>query len=189
MTECDPKRRDRERIRKKKRRRDVCSRKDCKTRLNSVNRMKCAQCGRDFCVKHRLPSNHECRRRSSAASVTRRATTNRTERATERGEVCPQCSARFATVDLLVAHVVAIHEKEESSSSTVCGSEICPVRSLRVHSFALVSSSHSASTRHRKRTAMRVSLWIDRSSCRTCRTRALVRTRDTGSPAPKAPKR
>lgn len=47
---------------RKKGNRCVCSLRNCKQKLKVVNRFRCSYCGREFCDKHRLPEDHDCRR-------------------------------------------------------------------------------------------------------------------------------
>jgi hypothetical protein len=46
---------------KKKYHKYICSLRKCKTKLKLVNRFKCNYCKREFCQKHRLPEEHNCK--------------------------------------------------------------------------------------------------------------------------------
>lgn len=151
MTSCDPRRREINKERKRKKNRDRCNKKGCKVKLNAVNRIRCATCKWDFCVAHRACSSHDCGRlghvkkkvssrlssRSSSPSFTRPRPQNGSQtiipntrkNASER---CPQCGMMFFSVDLLVAHVVAFHESSGcppavAKSSTSSTTEPCPI--------------------------------------------------------------
>jgi len=39
----------------------ICQFKKCKKKLGIINRYKCPYCSREFCDKHRLPENHNCK--------------------------------------------------------------------------------------------------------------------------------
>jgi len=38
----------------------VCPVEDCREKLNAVNKFECKECGTVVCLKHRLPSDHNC---------------------------------------------------------------------------------------------------------------------------------
>ena len=108
--DCDPRRREKQRKAKKKNR---C--RMCKAKLNAVNKMHCERCGLDFCVKHRLPSNHRCgekKKKKKSASIPKVSCTRivTSSPPTLTNETCPQCGAQFPSVESLVIHFQQAHD-------------------------------------------------------------------------------
>lgn len=118
--DCDPSRRDRERKKRLVKRKDRCKLIGCKAKLNAVTRMHCQVCNLDFCVKHRLPSNHECgtRKMKKKNGVTKVSSsrTIATTTTTRISETCPQCGAQFPSAESLVVHFQHAHEKKSTIS-------------------------------------------------------------------------
>ena len=108
--DCDPRRRDIERKKRLKKKKDRCNK--CRAKLNTVTRMHCERCGLDFCVKHRLPSNHECgeikKKKKSVGDHNRIPKVS----CKEVVETCPQCGAQFPSVESLMIHFHHAHDDD-----------------------------------------------------------------------------
>lgn len=61
LQDCDPD--NYAKVHKKKR----CPVEGCKEKLNSTNTFACKSCHSEVCLKHRFPTDHQCKDRAGAA--------------------------------------------------------------------------------------------------------------------------